>query len=182
MFSFETVMTIVNVAAVVLSPVIAVLVGQFLQNRAEKRKDKMDIFKTLMVNRYAVWSVDSVRALNSIDIIFSEDKEVRSRCKEYYDKLCIQEPNASDLKRINTSRDKLLEAIACSLGYKDKVTWETIQNPYIPKAIMDAQEKEATILNGQAEWAKMAGILYQLMNKDEAIQKQLQGEPPNADA
>lgn len=182
MFNFQTVMTIVNVLAVALSPVIAVLIGQLLQCRAEKRKDKMDIFKTLMVNRHAVWSVDSVRALNSIDIIFSDDKEVRSRWKEYYDKLCIQQPNASDFARINVSRDKLLEAMACSLGYKNKVTWETIQNPYIPKAMVDAQAQETTILNGQAEWAKMAGILYQLMKNDKAIQKQMQEDTTHADA
>lgn len=26
--------------------------------------------------------------------------------------------------------------MANSLGYKDKVTWETIQNPYIPKGML----------------------------------------------
>ena len=31
----------------------------------------------------------------------------------------------------------LLEAIAVSLGYKDKITWETIQNPYIPNGLIE---------------------------------------------
>lgn len=44
MTQFETVMAVINVIAVALSPIIAVYVGQRLQNRAEKRKDKMALF------------------------------------------------------------------------------------------------------------------------------------------
>lgn len=181
MTQFETIMAIVNVLAVAGSPIIAVYVGQRLQKRADRRRDKMDIFKTLMVNRHSGWSVDSVRALNSIDIVFSDDKEVRSRWKEYYDKLCIQQPNDADGVRIRVARDRLLEAMACSLGYKDKVTWETIQNPYVPKGMMMAAAQEETIVNGQVEWAKAAAMFSQLMNENVAAQKR-QEETPHADA
>ena len=44
---FEIIMTILNLIAVLLIPVVAVFVGQYLQERAQRRKDKMDIFKTL---------------------------------------------------------------------------------------------------------------------------------------
>ena len=60
---FEIIMTILNLIAVLLIPVVAVFVGQYLQERAQKRKDKMDIFKTLMINRVG-WSVESTRAMN----------------------------------------------------------------------------------------------------------------------
>ena len=66
---FEIIMTILNLIAVLLIPVVAVFVGQYLQERAQKRKDKMDIFKTLMINRVG-WSVESTRAMNIIDIVF----------------------------------------------------------------------------------------------------------------
>lgn len=55
---FEIIMTILNLIAVLLIPVVAVFVGQYLQERAQRRKDKMDIFKTLMINRVG-WSVES---------------------------------------------------------------------------------------------------------------------------
>lgn len=42
---------IMNVIAIVAAPIIAVWVGQLLQNRSEKRKDKLQIFKTLMSSR-----------------------------------------------------------------------------------------------------------------------------------
>ena len=53
-----------------------------------------------------------------------------------YDKYCVQNPDESQLKKIETAQYKLLETMAVSLGYKDKVTWETIQNPYIPKGML----------------------------------------------
>ena len=30
------------------------------------------------------------------------------------------------------------------MGYKDKVTWETIQNPYIPDGMIQQQQEQAT--------------------------------------
>ena len=36
-----------------------------------------------------------------------------------------------------------METIAKSLGYKDKVTWETIQNPYIPDGMIRQHQEQA---------------------------------------
>ena len=47
------------------------------------------------------------------------------------------------LKKIQNAQYKLLETIAKSLGYKDKVTWETIQNPYIPDGMRRQQQEQA---------------------------------------
>ena len=60
---FEIVMTIINTLAVVAIPIVSVVVAHHLQNRAEKRKDKLNVFKTLMMSRTG-WTVESVRALN----------------------------------------------------------------------------------------------------------------------
>lgn len=71
---FEIVLTVVNIAAVVLSPIIAVVIGQSLQTKSEKRRDKMQVFQCLMTRRITGWAAwESVNALNSIDIIFSEN-------------------------------------------------------------------------------------------------------------
>ncbi len=42
---------IINIIAIIVSPVVAVVVGQILQDRRKKRSDKMEIFKTLMISR-----------------------------------------------------------------------------------------------------------------------------------
>ena len=159
---FEIIMTIINTLAVIAIPIVSVVVAHHLQNRAEKRKDKLNVFKTLMMSRTG-WTVESVRALNIIDIVFADDKNVRARWKEYYDKLCVENPTETELKKIKTAQDKLLEAMAVSLGYKDKVTWETIQNPYIPKGMVDAEQMQREYQNGQLAMAKIAEQVMQNM-------------------
>lgn len=127
---------ILNLIAIIIIPIIAVIIGQWLQTRSEKRKDKMHIFKTLMTSRVYGWTQESVYCLNIIDIVFADDREVRNAWKDLYDKYCVQNPDESQLQKIETAQYKLLESMAVSLGYKDKVTWETIQNPYIPQGML----------------------------------------------
>lgn len=42
---------ILNLIAIIIIPITAVLIGQLLQKRTEKRKDKLDIFKISMTSR-----------------------------------------------------------------------------------------------------------------------------------
>ena len=141
----------INIAAIVLAPVISEIIGQILQEKSKKRQDKMEIFKALMTSRVYGWTNASVYALNIIDVVFADDKKVRAQWKIYYDKLCIGNPTEEDLKKIETEKCKLLEVIAKSLGYKNKVTWETIQNPYIPKGLSTSMTQQQQYQNGQLE-------------------------------
>lgn len=156
MSKFEITLTIINILAIIVIPIAAVFVGQRLQDRSQKRRDKLEIFRALMMNRGIAWTIETVRALNIIDIAFSDDSMVRTRWKEYYNLLCIQTPNDMQCKQVQEAQDKLLEAMAHSLGYKEQVTWETIQNPYIPKGMMDAMQQQRNIQNGQE---KLAGAV-----------------------
>lgn len=140
---------IISILAIIAAPVVAVIIGQKLQNRAKKRQDKMEIFKTLMTSRIHGWTPESVFALNVIDIVFADDKNVRNQWKTYHDKLCVSDPTQEDLKKIQTEQYKLLETIAVSLGYKDKITWETIQNPYIPDGMVAAKKQQEQMVTAQ---------------------------------
>ena len=132
----------VNLVAVIIIPILAVIIAQYLQNRSEKRKDKVQIFKVLMTSRIYGWTPESVHCLNLIDVVFSDDKEVRKAWKDLYDKYCVENPTETELKKIKDAQYKLLETIAHSLGYKNKITWETIQNPYIPKGMISQQMQQ----------------------------------------
>lgn len=134
---------ILNLIAIIVIPIAAVLIGQHLQNRAEIRKDKMQIFKTLMTSRIYGWTPESVNCLNIIDIVFADDKTVREAWKDLYDKYCVQNPNEAQLKKIQNAQYKLLETMANSLGYKNKVTWEAIQNPYVPDGMIKQWKEQA---------------------------------------
>ena len=73
-------MAVLNLIAVLLIPVVAVIVGQYLQERAKKRKDKMQIFQCLMTRRITGWAaLEAVNAINSIDIVFTDNKEIRNQ-------------------------------------------------------------------------------------------------------
>ena len=80
---------ILNLIAIIVIPIGAVLIGQWLQSRSEKRKDKMQIFKTLMTSRIYGWTQESVYCMNIIDIVFANDKKVRNAWKDLYDKYCV---------------------------------------------------------------------------------------------
>lgn len=138
---------VINVIAILAAPIIAVWVGQRLQDRAEKRKDKMAVFKAIMTDRYG-WSRETVLALNSIPIVFSDDKPVRDSWKEYYRLLCIQEPNLMELKQRSEALYSLLGEMAKVLGYERSINWNDIQNPYIPKGMADSFDN-ATAIQGQ---------------------------------
>ena len=84
------IISIVNIIAVLVSPILAVYVTQRLQDRAEKRKDKIQIFKTLMTARVYGWTVDSVHSLNVIDIVFVDDQNVRNAWKSYMNYIVLR--------------------------------------------------------------------------------------------
>lgn len=134
---------ILNLIAIIVIPIAAVLIGQWLQNRSEKRKDKMQIFKALMTARIYGWTVESVHALNVIDIVFVDDKKVRNAWAQLHNRYCVENPTQTQLEQIKTSQYKLLEEISNSLGYKDKITWETIQNPYVPNGLVQQWQQQA---------------------------------------
>lgn len=142
-------MEIINIIALIIIPVIAVVIGQKLQVCAQKRNDKMQIFKILMTSRIFGWTNESVQAMNLIDVVFADDKAVRKQWKICFDKMCVENPTDTDLSKIKLEREKLLEAMAKSLGYKDIITWESIQNPYIPKGMIDLMAQQQAYQNNK---------------------------------
>ncbi len=49
----------------------------------------MQLFKTLMTARIYGWTIESVHALNVIDIVFADDKKVRDAWVQLHNKYCI---------------------------------------------------------------------------------------------
>ncbi len=167
-------MTWVSIVAVIIAPIIAVWVGQWLQDRASKRKDKMDVFKAVMTYRYG-WSQEGVLALNSIPIVFANDKTVREKWKEYYKMLCIQAPDQMELKQRADALYKLLESMAETLGYNKTIAWDDIQNPYIPVGMASSFENNVIIQNS------MATLLQQMLMTASSPQVTRQEESSRVD-
>ena len=141
----------INIAAIILAPIVSVIIGQKLQDRARKRDDKMQIFKILMASRIYGWTNASVEALNLIEVVFAKDKKVIAQWKKYYDVLSVEKPDAAQREKMIKEREALLEVIAVSLGYKDNVTLRTIQNSYQPVGLADMLKKQERYQDNQLE-------------------------------
>ena len=162
MTPFEKIVAVLNLIAVLLIPVVAVIVGQYLQERVQKRKDKMQIYQCLMTRRITGWAaLEAVNAINSIDIIFTDNKEIRNQLGVWKSKCRKDIPSEEQYRE----QCKLLELMANDLGYKDKITWDIIQNPYYPEGLNQQLTMNTQIMNVQVEWAKAAGLLSQIMSK-----------------
>lgn len=146
---------VINVLAIVLSPLIALYVGRKLQDREKNRNDKMLIFRSLMMDRGLGWSTESVRAFNIIEIVFADDAKVLKQWKKFYQALCIQNPNSTQTLAIEKARAEFLVTMAESLGYKETITKEIIQNAYIPVGLRKSIEQQQQYHNGMLELLAM---------------------------
>lgn len=165
------VLEIINVIAIILIPIVAVLIGQWLQNKSEKRKDKMRVFSHLMSYRAFNYTDQySVNILNSIPIVFYKDADVIEKYKNYIQSLNIKpEDVLQKQKEIEDNKTKMLESMAKSLGYKN-INWETIQNPYLPQGLINEKAAENLYKQGQVDLAKIVSQMA-FSNKQEKTKK-----------
>ena len=146
------VLDIINIIAIIVIPIFAVLIGQWLQNRSEKRKDKVRVFSHLMSYR-AIGYVDqqSVNILNLIPIVFNDDKNVIEKYNIYLKSLNIKTEDFPQKQReIENNKTKMLEEMAKNLGYKN-INWEIIQNPYLPQGLINEINSMNLFKQGQLE-------------------------------
>jgi len=142
-----TLTDILMIATTGLSPLIAVQVTRYLQDRNERRNQQLRVFKVLMATRPYFLSQGHVEALNSIDLEFAGNSEgeklVRESWQAYLDHL--GSTNLDDRswidKRIDLFID-LLHSMAKCLGYDFNKT--QIKNAsYSPKihGIIEAEQE-----------------------------------------
>lgn len=168
----EKFMEWINLVAIIVIPILAVIIGQYLQDRSEKRKDKMRVFTHLMSYRsFGYIDQYSVNIFNSVPIIFYDDKEVIEKYNSYLKSLNIKLDDAQiKQKEIEDNKTKMLEAMAKALKYKN-INWELIQNPYIPKGLLDQIDAENTYKRGQVELAKIFTDITNPQTSTDAVKK-----------
>lgn len=126
---------LINVLAILLSPVIAVLVTIWMQDRREKRGRMYWVFATVVANRHQKLDATVVQALNSIDVVFTDHPKVRQLWKEYMDitEQDVTQPNM--LKRLDDKYVELTDAMARVLGYGGKVSQLEMGKAYLPTGL-----------------------------------------------
>jgi len=102
------------------------------EHAQERQKNKLHIFAVLMQERAALYSEAAVRALNLIDVVFSDSVKVRESWAELF--------LTFDLKPIPTHvleerLRKLLITMAEDIGIGDRLRTSDIGRVYNPNAI-----------------------------------------------
>jgi hypothetical protein len=128
-----TVKDLVNLLAIFLGPVTAVLVTRFVDNRRAQHDRRMGIFRTLMGTRRIKLHAERVGALNLIKIEFYRYKDVLDRLNAYINDM---NNGSADLKKWAEVSDelftKLVQAIGMRLGYKIEQL-DIFKGGYVPR-------------------------------------------------
>ncbi len=138
---------IVMIAAVLIGPISAVLVTLWAQKRNDERSAKRSLFLALVGERQSlIISNAKAQALNSIDVVYSNNQKVRDLWHKYY-ALLSQQPNQ---ERGHTWLE-LLSSMAEELGMS-KLSATELDKFYTPQGHVDNYEFQQKI--GQ-EWLRV---------------------------
>lgn len=100
---------------------------------AERHRTKLHVFAVLMANRKSYWHAEPVNALNLIDIVFNDNREVRSAWAEMYLSLCQRIPQHVQEEKLRA----LLSAMARDLKLADELRTDDYGRVYVPDAIFE---------------------------------------------
>ena len=128
--SMQIIIGIGQILAVAIIPIIVWWLGIKYQDRKAKKEAQMRLFLTLMADRKSnPITKEWVDALNTIDVVFQDNKKVRHAWREYLDSLNEKSPHFDSS---NSFRLDLLSEMAMALGYKNLKQTE-IDRFYSPK-------------------------------------------------
>lgn len=150
---------VINIIAILLSPLIAVQITQYLNSKKEAKNRKIDVFGRLMATRATGLSPIHIESLNRIDIEFyskkNEYKKVLDAWKIYHDHLNDPTMKGNDdefdwkswNKKSPDLLTNLLYEMSQALGYNfDKVT--IMRGHYFPKGLGEIEDDQTIIRKG----------------------------------
>jgi hypothetical protein len=105
----------------------------------EQRRQKLFIFATLLENRAHIVAPACVSALNLIDLVFIDDREVRDALVHFRSST---DGPASNAERTVERYLFIIEKIARNIGLSEKITISDIQTPYYPTGLSNVHEAE----------------------------------------
>ena len=135
-----------------ISGLLATIVTIIWQRKSATFNRKLHVFETLMSYRYMISAEESVKALNTVDIIFYKDSAVR---KAYSDFLNETDKKPEFNPQIGDKHLKLLEEMAKALKLKN-IHWDEIKHSYYPTGLSQKISEEATLRKMQIQSAAVA--------------------------
>lgn len=151
------------------APVTAARLAEQLRRNAEqtqeRQRQKRQVFTTLMQERAAIYTEESVRALNVIDVVFNDSRPVREAWSALLHALDPQQnvPLHAQRDRIR----ELLTPIANDIGMADEIRIDDLNRVYLPtplaqeRFIRDMERQQALARLQQGQQAPAANTVPQ---------------------
>lgn len=130
-----------NLIAVLISPIAAVLISIWVQDRKELRARRFEIFRTLVATRHWIATEDQARAFNSIDAVFHDCPDVRRHWKEYFD--LLNQPDRQPQWQVKYL--ELLKAMSNAIGLTNTIHHEDLDRIYGPKGLFAERERQSEL-------------------------------------
>ena len=123
-------------------PIAAAQLAERLRRDSEARTDsrrfKLNVFAAIMQERAMLHSTDGVRALNSIDVAFSDAEAVRESWAELYQAFGTQPFPPPHVVEERTR--KLLREMAADLGLAERLRLDDFGRIYFPTAMLKERQ------------------------------------------
>jgi len=123
------------------SPISAAKLAENLRRQADiatdQKRFRLNVFAQVMQGRAEIWSEDTVRAINSIDVAFNDVPTVREAWAELYQALSSNEIAV----HVREERlRKLLKEMSLSLGLADTLRLDDFARVYFPNAVQEDRQ------------------------------------------
>jgi uncharacterized protein YsxB (DUF464 family) len=138
--------------AVIIASVITFVITTVYNFYQQKRKDRMNVFKTLVSFQCTELSPQKTEAVNLIRIIFYGDKNVMASYDKYINVLKKPAEHVT-FDEIQDTYLGLLEEMAKTLGYKE-LNWKILKETYKPKGVIDNEYIQKELMRLQYELMK----------------------------
>ena len=143
--------TVITLLSSLVSGLVGVLIGTWLNRYYENRKTKMHILEILITYRWLPTNQERIAVLNCIPIVFCKDAKVCDAFEKYkqaHDSVTDNITNPAvfpqKFNALNDAYIKVVETIARNLKLNSSVSWDKLKDSYIPKTYIDP--------NGQQRW------------------------------
>jgi hypothetical protein len=163
----------ITVAAIVVGPVLALFAQRALDWLREKKNRRVQLYWTAMSYRATWLHPDSLKALNSIDVIFdrSSDKPVREAWEKVIAHANTKRPEADPAgaaawdARILDLRVDLYQLLGVAVGYEQTVDYIKTQM-YYPRYHVDIEQEQNQIRKQFAKAITDDGLKVVLVRED----------------
>lgn len=143
---------LITVLSILFSGITATVITILYQRLSEETKAKRAIFQTAVAYRYAIAEEENVRSLNSIEVVFHKNADVRKAWKAYMDEA---DKSPSNPQNINDKYIRLLEEMATACGYK-KIKWDDLKKYYYPTGLLNRKTDDEVLKKLQIQTAEKA--------------------------